>query len=313
MKIETIQNDGEKIGEEVLSGAKEVNYTVAAAAASKEMITLEQVKAENFLIALKEIVGDVDVLKETTSQQIEILRENGDEQQRRINSLLGGIDFFQNDVLKKLSSVVKSLEVLEKSLGERADYDKYLEEHMENKILSQQYASLSSEVTLLEKQLQKEKVETYAFMEDVRNALKDHFSDIGETIKNLKAADEIIKESIDKFCKTSQNEKDKLAEAAEEVIDELGEKWQSLTDGQIQGVKSSYDASFRRYAEKCQETLEIVKKQSIDFLKQCDAENKKLIEKIPVMKDSKYSKKDITVYALAFMSLISLTLQLFIR
>ncbi len=61
---------------------------------------------------------------------------------------------------------------------------------------------------------------------------------------------------------------------------------------------------------KCQQHLETVKKQSIDFLKQCESENKKLVEKVPAVANSKYSKKGIIIYCLAGVRIISLFIQL---
>ena len=68
----------------------------------------------------------------------------------------------------------------------------------------------------------------------------------------------------------------------------------------------------KSYTEKCQQHLDILKKQSIDFLKQCKVENKKLIEKVPVVANSKLSKKDAIIYVLAGVSIASLLVQIFV-
>ena len=68
----------------------------------------------------------------------------------------------------------------------------------------------------------------------------------------------------------------------------------------------------KSYTEKCQQHLDTVKKQSIDFLKQCEVENKKLIEKVPAVANSKLSKKDVIIYVLAGVSVASLLVQIFV-
>ena len=69
----------------------------------------------------------------------------------------------------------------------------------------------------------------------------------------------------------------------------------------------------KAYTEKCQAHLETIKKQSIDFLKQCAAENKKLVESVPSVKNRKLSVKDMIIYSLSIMAIAATFFQLAFR
>ena len=77
--------------------------------------------------------------------------------------------------------------------------------------------------------------------------------------------------------------------------------------------KIQANASGTRSIEITDSHLETIKKQSIDFLKQCAAENKKLIESVPGVKNKKLSVKDMIIYGMSVAAIASMVVQIFVR
>lgn len=260
-------------------------------AQSSNMVTIERATAEKFMLAIEECVGDIQEQRELVDRLIE---SKGAE-----------LEHFQSDTIKKFNALIDATNDLKEKISATESYENYLEEQVKN-------ANLSKEIAMLEQQLQKEKAEVSLFIRDITNTVTMKLGEMESVVSELKTADNIIEEKITQFKEDIAAETSRYEKNAEARLDDVGNHIQTVAESQITGFRADCDTMLKSYTEKCREHLETVKKQSIDFLRQCETENKKLIEKVPAVAASKYSAKDIIIYALAVMSVASLVVQIFI-
>nr|WP_180485594.1 hypothetical protein [Treponema socranskii] len=257
-----------------------------------QMVTIPQVNAENFLIGLAQTLNDVQDLKEIVNTLIDSKNTE--------------LDRFRDETITKFNALIDSTTSLKEKIDIAGTYEKYLEERIKN-------GNLSSEVALLETQLQKEKAEISIFMRDITKSIDTCVIEIQSKINELKSADDIIKKSIEEFKDEMGKNSSSYMEAAEQKFAEVSKQLLKNSENEYEILKGQADTMIKAYTEKCQAHLETVKKQSIDFLKQCQLENKKLIESVPSIKDKKFNKRDFIVYTLAFTSFACMLAQLFIK
>ena len=255
------------------------------------MVTIDRSAAERFMLAIEECVGDIQEQRELVDRLIE--------------SKSTELEHFQSDTIKKFNALIEATTGLKEKISATESYENYLEEQVKN-------ANLTKEIAMLEQQLQKEKAEISLLIQRITATMSQALSDMGVKVSELKSADNIIEEKLTQFKEELSAETERYARSAEEKLDEAGSGIQAVATSQIAALKSDCDSMLRSYTEKCQQHLDIIKKQSIDFLKQCEAENKKLIEKVPAVADAKFSKKDVIIYMLAGVSIASLLVQMFV-
>ena len=257
-----------------------------------KMVTIPQAESEKFLIALAETLDDVQDLKEIansliTSKNIEL-------------------EHFRDDTITKFNALIELTTDLKKKLDTAESYENYLEERVKN-------ANLSAEVAALEIQLQKEKAEISIFIQMMTKSMDTCTSEIHAKITELKSADEIIKNSIKEFKDETEKASTNYMNEAEKKIAEVSTTLLANSKNEYEILKTQSSDMIKAYTEKCQAHLETIKKQSIDFLKQCAAENKKLIESVPGVKSKKLSVKDMIIYRMSVASIASMVVQIFVR
>lgn len=257
-----------------------------------KMVTIPQAESEKFLIALAETLDDVQDLKEIansliTSKNIEL-------------------EHFRDDTITKFNALIELTTDLKKKLDTAESYENYLEERVKN-------ANLSAEVAALEIQLQKEKAEISIFIQMMTKSMDTCTSEIHAKITELKSADEIIKNSIKEFKDETEKASTNYMNEAEKKIAEVSTTLLANSKNEYEILKTQSSDMIKAYTEKCQAHLETIKKQSIDFLKQCAAENKKLIESVPGVKSKKLSVKDMIIYGMSVASIASMVMQIFVR
>lgn len=257
-----------------------------------KMVTIPQTESEKFLIALAETLDDVQDLKEIansliTSKNIEL-------------------EHFRDDTITKFNALIELTTDLKKKLDTAESYENYLEERVKN-------ANLSAEVAALEIQLQKEKAEISIFIQMMTKSMDTCTSEIHAKITELKSADEIIKNSIKEFKDETEKASTNYMNEAEKKIAEVSTTLLANSKNEYEILKTQSSDMIKAYTEKCQAHLETIKKQSIDFLKQCAAENKKLIESVPGVKSKKLSVKDMIIYGMSVASIASMVVQIFVR
>ncbi len=259
---------------------------------SVNMVTIERTKAENFLLVLEECIGDIEEQKNLVDTLI-----------KTKNAELQG---FQSETIEKFNALIEVTSDLKDKIEATDSYENYLQEQIKN-------ANLSKEVAMLEQQLQKEKAEITSFIIKADNFITMKIGELTETVNNLKTVDTAIDQNIQKFKEELQAEARKYNSSADTVINEASESLINGAKVQFENLKAECNSMLKSYTEKCQQHLDTVKKQSIDFLKQCESENKKLIEKVPAVADKKISKKDILIFVLSALAIISVLGQLYIK
>ena len=259
--------------------------------ATANMVTVDKTIVEKFMLAIEECVGDIEEQRELVDRLIE--------------SKSRELDVFQSETIKKFNALIESTQDLSEKIRATESYENYLEEQVKN-------ANLTKEVAMLEQQLQKEKAEVSLFIRDITNTVTVKLGDMETIVSELKSADNIIEEKITQFKEDMTAETSRYEKSAESKLDEVGSHIQSAAESQIAGMRAECESMLRSYTDRCREHLETVKKQSIDFLKQCESENKKLIEKVPAVANAKFSKKDIAIYLMAGVSVASLLVQMFV-
>ena len=256
------------------------------------MITIPQAEAEKYLIALAETLDDVQDLKEVANSLI--------------TSKNSELEHFRDDTITKFNALIESTTELKEKLDTAESYENYLEERVKN-------ANLSAEVAALEKQLQKEKMEVSIFIQTMTRSMDTCTAEIHAKITELKSADEIIKDSIKEFKDETEKASTSYLNEAEKKITEVSTTLLANSKNEYEILKAQSSDMIKAYTEKCQAHLETIKKQSIDFLKQCAAENKKLIESVPGVKSKKLSVKDMIIYGMSVAAIASMVVQIFVR
>lgn len=257
-----------------------------------KMVTIPQAESEKFLIALAETLDDVQDLKEIANSLI--------------TSKNSELEHFRDDTITKFNALIESTTDLKKKLDTAESYENYLEERVKN-------ANLSAEVAALEMQLQKEKAEVSVFIQMMTKSIDTCTSEIHAKITELKSADEIIRNSINEFKDETEKASTSYMNEAEKKIAEVSTTLLANSKNEYEILKTQSSDMIKAYTEKCQAHLETIKKQSIDFLKQCAAENKKLIESVPGIKSKKLSVKDMIIYGMSVAAIASMVVQIFVR
>ena len=281
----------ETITKQINNTQKQNNIPETVKENSMNMVTIERTKAENFLIILEECIGDIEEQKNLIDKLIQSKNEE--------------LEGFQSQTISKFNALIEATSGLSEKIAATESYENYLAEQVRN-------ANLSKEVAMLEQQLQKEKAEISKFIISTDNFITTRISDIESTVNELKSVNNIIEENIQKFKEELKNESSKAITQAENQLTENSDALVKGASNQFKILREDCNTMLKSYTEKCQQHLDTVKKQSIDFLKQCEVENKKLIEKVPAVANSKFSKKDVIIYVLAGVSIASLLVQIFV-
>lgn len=281
----------ETITKQINNTQKQNNIPETVKENPMNMVTIERTKAENFLIVLEECIGDIEEQKNLIDKLIQSKNEE--------------LEGFQSQTISKFNALIEATSGLSEKIAATESYENYLAEQVRN-------ANLSKEVAMLEQQLQKEKAEISKFIISTDNFITTRISDIESTVNELKSVNNIIEENIQKFKEELKNESSKAIAQAENQLTENSDALVKGASNQFKILREDCNTMLKSYTEKCQQHLDTVKKQSIDFLKQCEVENKKLIEKVPAVANSKFSKKDVIIYVLAGVSIASLLVQIFV-
>ena len=288
IKSKTEESRGTVPKEEIES---EIFKESSPATGNSSLITISKIAAEKFMLAIEECVGDIEEQKALVDRLVQSKNEE--------------LQGFQSETIEKFNTLIDSTRDLSEKIKATESYENYLQEQVKN-------ADLSKQVAMLETQLQKEKAEFSSFLIKTDSFLSMKVGELSEKVSELKSADEVIETNIQKFKDELKAESTKYTANAERTIEEAADSFVKGAGNQYESLKADCNAMLKSYTEKCQQHLDTIKKQSIDFLKQCEAENKKLIEKVPAVANAKFSKKDVIIYTLAGVSIASLLVQMFV-
>ena len=288
IKSKTEESRGTVPKEEIES---EIFKEPSPATGNSSLITINKIAAEKFMLAIEECVGDIEEQKALVDRLVQSKNEE--------------LQGFQSETIEKFNTLIDATRDLSEKIKATESYENYLQEQVKN-------ADLSKQVAMLETQLQKEKAEFSSFLIKTDSFLSMKVGELSEKVSELKSADEVIETNIQKFKDELKAESTKYTANAERTIEEAADSFVKGAGNQYESLKADCNAMLKSYTEKCQQHLDTIKKQSIDFLKQCEAENKKLIEKVPAVANAKFSKKDVIIYTLAGVSIASLLVQMFV-
>lgn len=270
------------------------------------MVTIDRTKAENFLMILAESTKDIEELREVTDKLIADKRF--------------ALDSFQNTTLEKFNALIDSTKELSKKINATESYENYLQEQIKN-------ADMTKQNRMLDQQLQKERAEQSSFRINVENILKNlndlltsELDNMRKRVDDLKVENEIIENHLSKYTESLETVYQQYSEKYENSVRDikalfdtkLEEASDSLLNGttvQQNNLKAKANDLIKEFTEKCQKDIEIIKNQSLDFLKQCQEQNKKLIEKVPEVKSKKITKKDLIYYLVAAICIASFIAQ----
>ncbi|MBQ9282279.1 MAG: hypothetical protein IJ207_08795 [Treponema sp.] len=288
IKSKTEESRGTVPKEEIES---EIFKEPSPATGNSSLITISKIAAEKFMLAIEECVGDIEEQKALVDRLVQSKNEE--------------LQGFQSETIEKFNTLIDATRDLSEKIKATESYENYLQEQVKN-------ADLSKQVAMLETQLQKEKAEFSSFLIKTDSFLSMKVGELSEKVSELKSADEVIETNIQRFKDELKAESTKYRADAERTIEEAADSFVKGAGNQYESLKADCNEMLKSYTEKCQQHLDTIKKQSIDFLKQCEAENKKLIEKVPAVANAKFSKKDVIIYTLAGVSIASLLVQMFV-
>ena len=270
------------------------------------MITIDRTKAENFLMILTECTKDIEELREITDKLIADKRF--------------ALDSFQNTTLEKFNALIDSTKELSKKINATESYENYLQEQIKN-------ADMTKQNRMLDQQLQKERAEQSSFRINVEKILQNQndlltseLDNMRKRVDDLKVENEIIENHLSKYTESLETVYQQYSEKYENSVRDikalfdtkLEEASDSLVNGttvQQNNLKAKANDLIKEFTEKCQKDIEIIKNQSLDFLKQCQEQNKKLIEKVPEVKSKKITKIDLIYYLVAAICIASFIAQ----
>lgn len=258
---------------------------------SPDMVTIDRTVAESFMIAIEECVGDIQEQKALVDKLISDRRQD--------------LVAFQSETIRKFNDLISATSGLKEKLKTTESYESYLEERVKN-------VNLEKEVNMLQEQLYKEKAEFSQFIIKVDNFLTTKIGDMKDKIDELHSADNVIKENVESFKEEIKAMFAQQAAKTDNLVNDSSEQIRKVSESNSMGLKAEANEMIKAYTEKCQENLQKVQQQSIDFLKQCSEQHKKLIEKVPAVAASKFSTKDIVIFAMAAASIVSAAMQIFL-
>lgn len=245
---------------------------------------LSQESAEQFLIGLQETLSDVNELKETA---LAIVNKNDE------------LEKFREYTLKQFNALIDSTNVLNEKLQANFNYEEFLKKEIEN-------AELSKSVHLLELQLEKQKSDLTLFTQKISQTMDNSFLEIVSKVKALKQTDDMIDDKLKNFRET-------IDDVIENKFTEFAEQTKTLSDNKYETLQKKVDELLKKHNSSLQNYIETTKIKSIDFLKQCESENKKLVSKVPAINRERYSKKEIMIVVACLVSVFSNIALFFLR
>ena len=189
-----------------------------------------------------------------------------------------------NSTKQRFEIMIKAFESLTESLASEVNYSRELKVQAEA-------LEAKKNVSLLESQLLETQKDIKIFTSEVNDFIKEKIGIFEDKISELHSVSEAIDEQIFRF-----NHEANLA-ATEEY----------------RALKSQCEGILKSFTKKCQEDLELMKTKSISFLKECEAENKEIISRIPKVNTNKYSLKDILLISLAALGIIGNVVFIFLN
>lgn len=192
-------------------------------------------------------------------------------------------DKFQGEVTTYFNLITKKFEEFNEKFTHEIDYNRELELKIQNN-------EYKGQIYLLERELNEERATITKTLDEINKLIKDNLLTLSDKCRELKSADNLIEESIMKF------RGDAIA----------------ASENEYKTLKMQCEKMLKAFTDNAQKTLETLKKTSLDFITQCEKENKSLIGKVPVVK-GKLTTENWIVIVFGCIGLASLLVNLFIK
>ena len=164
-------------------------------------------------------------------------------------------DMFQNEVTSCFNSLRSQFDNLIERFNNEIDYNRELEEKIKNK-------EYQGQIFVLDRALNEERAKISKTLDELCKTVKESMLLATDKIRELNYANNVIEDNILKFRADAN----------------------AASDNQYAALKLQTENMLRKFTDNAKTTLETVKKNSIDFIKQCEKENKALISKVPEVK-----------------------------
>ena len=217
------------------------------------------------------------------SEELANLSELRDSIEHSFDNKISADDKFQSEITSYFNLITKKFEEFNGKLTHEIDYNRELELKIQNN-------EYKGQIYLLERELNEERATITKTIDEINKVVKENLLAVSDKCRELKSANNIIEESISKF------RGDALA----------------TSENEFKALKIQCEKMLQVFTENAQKTLETVKKTSIDFITQCEKENKILIGKVPVVK-GKLTAENWIVIIFGCIGIASFLLNLFIK
>ena len=164
-------------------------------------------------------------------------------------------DNFQTEITQYFNSITKKFEEFNERMTREIDYNRELDLKIQN---NEQQGT----IYLLQKQLNEERASITKILDELSSLVKNSLNQITDKCRELKSADNLIEESIMKF------RSDTFA----------------ASENEYKALSLKCENTIKSFSENSTKILDTVKKTAIEFIKQCEKENKELIRKVPEVK-----------------------------
>ena len=240
-------------------------------------------KKQELLPYEKENYSTIEKAVIELSEELANLSELRDSIEHSFENKISADDKFQSEVTSYFNLITKRFEEFNEKLTHEIDYNRELELKIQNN-------EYKGQIYLLERELNEERAAITKTLDEINKVVKENLLTLSDKCRELKSADNLIEESINKF--------------RGDAI--------SASENEFKALKMQCEKMLKTFTENAEKTLETVKKTSIDFITQCEKENKSLIGKVPVVK-GKLTAENWIVIVFGCTGIASLLLNLFIK
>ena len=217
------------------------------------------------------------------SEELANLSELRDSIEHSFENKISADDKFQSEITSYFNLITKRFEEFNEKLTHEIDYNRELELKIQNN-------EYKGQIYLLERELNEERAAITKTLDEINKVVKENLLTLSDKCRELKSADNLIEESINKF--------------RGDAI--------SASENEFKALKMQCEKMLKTFTENAEKTLETVKKTSIDFITQCEKENKSLIGKVPVVK-GKLTAENWIVIVFGCIGIATLLLNLFVK
>lgn len=223
----------------------------------------------------KTISTNLNKLEEENSKLFKIFKEDAELSRETIYKDLGLLIEKQNKLISEIAI----------SDG----YSQYLEEKVKSLALEQQNNNL-------ERQLNHEKITVETFLDSTSRTINNLTTDINKKLNEIVIAESLFNKCIEKYNASTTESTKNLIETTEEKMDQTRSDCREIVENNIVKFKDDCKKNLEDFSKKCEDYLTNYKEKSIEFLKECMAQNEKLSknfdnEKKKEKKEDKYKKQ----------------------